>query len=113
MLAMMAAYKRQSDWIPHAILQDFFNFSGVDERPAHIGGWNTPLSSGSQAGKYYSPRSIGHLGFTGCSIWADLQQNWWVVLLSNRVHLDDTKEKIKSFRAVLHDAVYEELIMSR
>src|SRR3954464_5347897 len=33
-------------------------------------GWDTP-SDRSSSGKYFSPRSFGHTGFTGTSIWID------------------------------------------
>ena len=39
------------------------------------------------AGRYFSPRSVGHLGFTGTSFWLDLDSGQMVVLLTNRVHL--------------------------
>ncbi len=33
-------------------------------------GWDTP-SAPSQSGKYFGPRSYGHLGYTGTSLWSD------------------------------------------
>ena len=47
------------------------------------------------AGRYFSPNSVGHLGFTGTSFWLDLDSGQMVVLLTNRVHLGrDDKTKI-------------------
>ena len=35
-------------------------------------GWDTP-SANSSAGRHFSAHSIGHLGFSGCSLWIDLE----------------------------------------
>jgi CubicO group peptidase (beta-lactamase class C family) len=48
-------------------------------------GWDTP-SEMSSAGTLLSPKSFGHTGFTGTSIWLDPERDLVVVLLSNRVH---------------------------
>ena len=57
------------------------------------------------AGRFFSPRSVGHLGFTGTSFWLDLDSGQMVVLLTNRVHLGrDDKTKIAAFRPRFHEA---------
>jgi CubicO group peptidase (beta-lactamase class C family) len=57
------------------------------------------------AGRYFSPASVGHLGFTGTSFWLDLELGQMVVLLTNRVHLGrDDKTKIQAFRSRFHEA---------
>ena len=48
-------------------------------------GWDTP-SPGSSAGVLLSPASIGHVGFTGTSLWIDPEHQLVIVLLSNRVN---------------------------
>ncbi len=55
-------------------------------------GWDTP-SKGSSSGDYFSPRSFGHTGFTGTSIWIDPERGLYVILLTNRVDpvRDNTK----------------------
>ena len=56
------------------------------------------------AGRYFSPHSVGHLGFTGTSFWLDLDSGQMVVLLTNRVHLGrDDKTKIQAFRPRFHE----------
>jgi CubicO group peptidase (beta-lactamase class C family) len=62
----------------------------------------TPPSSG---GRYPGPRSVGHLGYTGTSVWIDPERAWAVALLTNRVHTDPAGEGIRRFRPALHDAV--------
>lgn len=48
-------------------------------------GWDTP-SKGSSSGNFFSPRSFGHTGFTGTSIWIDPERGLFVILLTNRVN---------------------------
>jgi CubicO group peptidase (beta-lactamase class C family) len=71
-------------------------------------GFDTPAASGSSAGHHFSPRSVGHLGFTGTSFWLDLSREMTVILLTNRIHPSRDNDKIKKFRPLLHDAVMEE-----
>jgi CubicO group peptidase (beta-lactamase class C family) len=71
-------------------------------------GWDTP-SEKSSAGKYFSPRSIGHLGYSGCSIWIDLDSEIAVVLLTNRTWPDRKSQLIRKVRPAFHDAVREAL----
>lgn len=64
-----------------------------------------PDPAARAAGRYFSPRSIGHLGFTGTSFWLDLETGQMVVLLTNRVHLGrDDKTRIAAFRPRFHEA---------
>jgi CubicO group peptidase (beta-lactamase class C family) len=65
----------------------------------------TPDAAQCSAGRYFSPQSVGHLGFTGVSFWLDLESGQMVVLLTNRVHLGrDDKSKIQAFRPRFHEA---------
>jgi len=67
-------------------------------------GWDTP-SDGSSAGNRLGPRSFGHTGFTGTSLWADPDRGIFAVLLTNRVHPTATNLKIKELRIAFHDVV--------
>jgi CubicO group peptidase (beta-lactamase class C family) len=67
-------------------------------------GWDTP-SENSSAGRFFSPRSIGHLGFSGCSLWIDPEQSVAVALLSNRTWPDRQNQLIRRVRPAFHDAV--------
>jgi CubicO group peptidase (beta-lactamase class C family) len=70
-------------------------------------GFDTPRPDlgARAAGRYFSPRSVGHLGFTGTSFWLDLENGQMVVLLTNRVHLGrDDKTRIQAFRPRFHEA---------
>ncbi len=68
-------------------------------------GFDVAGGAGSSAGRYFSPHSVGHLGFTGVSFWLDLESGQMVVLLTNRVHLGrDDKSRIQAFRPRFHEA---------
>jgi len=73
-------------------------------------GFDTPSLTGSSCGRYFSRKSVGHLGFTGTSFWMDLERFISVILLTNRVHPSRDNVKIKEFRPFLHDAVMRDLI---
>lgn len=71
-------------------------------------GWDTP-SQPSQSGKHLSPRSFGHLGYTGTSLWIDPERELSVTLLTNRTWPEANDQSIKRVRPLIHDAVVEAL----
>ena len=71
-------------------------------------GWDTP-SSPSQSGKYFGPRSFGHLGYTGTSLWIDPDRQLSITLLTNRTWPDCANQAIKQVRPKFHDAIMEAL----
>jgi serine-type D-Ala-D-Ala carboxypeptidase len=71
-------------------------------------GWDTP-SSPSQSGKYLSPASFGHLGYTGTSLWIDPTRQLSITLLTNRTWPDCANQAIRQVRPQFHDAVIEAL----
>jgi beta-N-acetylhexosaminidase len=71
-------------------------------------GWMSPTPN-SSSGKYFSPRSFGHLGYTGTSIWIDPDRKLFVILLTNRVNPTRENDKIAAVRPAMHDAVVEAL----
>ncbi|OLB20446.1 MAG: hypothetical protein AUH15_11425 [Acidobacteriales bacterium 13_2_20CM_55_8] len=75
-------------------------------------GWDTP-SSPSQSGKYFSPHSFGHLGYTGTSLWIDAERQLSVALLTNRTWPDASNKAIQEIRPKFHDAVVEALEAGR
>ncbi len=70
-------------------------------------GWDHPSKQGSSAGELISRKAVGHLGYTGCSLWIDPEAELDIVLLSNRINSDDRNQTIKSFRPLIHDLVLE------
>jgi CubicO group peptidase (beta-lactamase class C family) len=71
-------------------------------------GWDTP-SGNSSAGKHFSGHSVGHLGFSGCSLWIDLEAAVAIVLLTNRTLPDRKSQLIREVRPAFHDAIREAL----
>ena len=72
-------------------------------------GWDTPAAR-SSAGRYFSPRSFGHTGFTGTSIWVDPERGLYVVLLTNRVNPVRTNMRHEALRRDVADAVQAAVI---
>ncbi len=68
-------------------------------------GWDIPTGSESSAGQFFSRNSVGHLGYTGTSLWIDPEMKIAVTVLSNRVHPTRENTLIKAFRPKLYDAV--------
>lgn len=69
-------------------------------------GWDTP-SAPSQSGAHFSPRSFGHLGYTGTSLWCDPERQLSITLLTNRTWPDTSNQAIKAVRPRIHDALVE------
>jgi CubicO group peptidase (beta-lactamase class C family) len=67
-------------------------------------GWDTPAPA-SSAGRYFSPRSFGHTGFTGTSLWIDPERGLFVVLLMNRVTTRGEGTRHVQLRRDVSDAV--------
>ncbi|MCC7460491.1 MAG: serine hydrolase [Proteobacteria bacterium] len=78
-------------------------------------GWDIP-SANSTAGAI-SKKSIGHLGFTGTSLWVDLEKKRIVSLLTNRVIMgygkgneEEFKKRVgamNTFRREVHKSIWE------
>lgn len=66
-------------------------------------GWDTPSGS-SSAGRFFSPRSFGHTGFTGTSIWIDPERGLFVILLTNRVNPRRDNSRHVPLRRAVADA---------
>ena len=66
---------------------------------------DTPSGAESSAGVLFSSRSVGHLGFTGTSLWIDPEAELAVVLLSNRVHPSRENIEIRKLRPQFHEAI--------
>ncbi len=60
----------------------------------------------STAGATASARSVGHLGFTGTSVWMDPDREAVTVLLTNRVHPSRAFNALRELRGAAHDALF-------
>jgi len=93
-----------------AVLRAFANHEG--ERPL---GFDRVTEGGSTGGAL-SPSSVGHLGFTGTSVWLDRDHAGGpalFVLLTNRVHPTRENARIKDVRPRFHRAAAAWLAATR
>lgn len=105
------AYHGRTSLLAQDLVREFTRRQNQAGSSSWALGWDTP-SVPSSAGRYFSARSFGHLGYTGTSIWIDPEQELEVVLLSNRVHPTRKNEAIRDFRPMIHDLVYREFVGS-
>ncbi|MFQ5559995.1 MAG: serine hydrolase domain-containing protein [Nitrospinota bacterium] len=79
--------------------------------PPSIGDWATsfmlPTEGRASCGKYFSPDSIGHTGFTGTSAWLERKKDLLIVLLANRTYPDRNNTKFIHIRPLIHDKIVE------
>jgi CubicO group peptidase (beta-lactamase class C family) len=99
----------RADFFRPETVRAFFRRQNLTKRSTWALGWDTPSEEGSSAGRHFSTHSVGHLGFTGTSIWMDLEKNVVVVFLTNRIHPTRKNQKIRAFRPRLHDRIMEAL----
>jgi len=100
---------KRDDFFRTGTIREFFRRQDIVKGSDWALGWDTRALEGSSAGKYFSRDSVGHTGFTGTSIWTDLEKDVIAILLTNRVHPKRDNDKIKQFRPMFHDSVMEEL----
>lgn len=99
----------KDDFLPQDLVQDFFKKNPAAGHSHFALGWDTPSSEHSSSGHRFSANSVGHLGYTGCSVWCDLEKNCHIILLTNRVHPSRNNDKIKEFRPTIHDQIMQVL----
>lgn len=99
----------KDSFFPRALVEEFLTKDRSVPDSTYALGWDTPASQKSVSGSYFSKFSVGHLGYTGTSIWWDLEKNCHIILLTNRVHPSRKNEKIKDFRPYIHDLIMKVL----
>jgi len=97
----------RDDYLRPETVRAFFTRQDLVRGSTWALGWDTPSPETSSSGRHFSRNSVGHLGFTGTSLWMDLEQDVMIIFLSNRIHPTRKNEKIRAFRPVLHDHVME------
>jgi CubicO group peptidase (beta-lactamase class C family) len=109
--AWLEAVHGRRSAVPAAVAAEF-------ARPDALGagralGWDTPTRGASSIGARLGrgPRgAIGHLGFTGTSLWVDLDAEVVCALLTNHCHpAGPDRARMLAFRRRFHDAVAEGL----
>jgi CubicO group peptidase (beta-lactamase class C family) len=92
--------------LPRELLRAFLTRQQLPQGSDWALGWDTPTRGASSSGRHFSAASVGHLGFTGTSLWIDLEREAIVVLLTNRVHLVAKRSRFE-LRPLVHDAILE------
>ena len=77
-------------------------FHGVKLNPLPLG-FDRPSVRHSSSGRYFSANTVGHLGYTGVSFWMDLEKDFCIILLTNRVHPFRWNMRLAQFRPTIHD----------
>ena len=102
-------FGKRSDFFSPDTVREFFKRQEIVKGSTWALGWDTPSPENSSAGRYISSKSVGHLGFSGTSIWMDLDKGISVVFLSNRIHPSRSNIAIRAFRPALHDLIFKEI----
>jgi serine-type D-Ala-D-Ala carboxypeptidase len=106
---LIACYHGRSEMVPRTIITEFWKRGGAVEGSTWALGWDTPTAGHSSAGSHFSPEAVGHLGFTGTSIWIEPQREIAVTILTNRIHPRRDNQAIRDFRPLIHDRIMEVL----
>jgi CubicO group peptidase (beta-lactamase class C family) len=107
-LALCAAYHGRGfagspPLLTAALLRELWRPSGIPGSTWRLG-WDGPAPEASLAGTLLSRGGVGHLSFTGCSLWIDPEQETCVVVLTNRVHPEARDDpRFRALRPALAD----------
>jgi CubicO group peptidase (beta-lactamase class C family) len=99
----------KNDWLPPSLVKASWQRHPAPPGSTRALGWDTPTSMASTAGHFFSPRSVGHLGFTGTSMWLDPEYGVTVILCTNRIHPTRLRTGIQRLRPAVHNLVMRAL----
>jgi CubicO group peptidase (beta-lactamase class C family) len=100
---LLSALEGRSAWLDQSVLWNL-----VKPRPGGTlrAGFDGKSEGASSAGSLAGPRTFGHLGFTGTSLWCDPGAGIATVLLTNRVCPTRDNPRIRAARPQVHDALF-------
>jgi len=110
--ALCAAYRGAGSeggfpFVDREVLRLFWRHAGISGSTWRLG-WDGPAAQGSLAGSRLSRAAVGHLSFTGCSLWIDPEQEICLVVLSNRIHPEVRDDAaFRALRPLLNDALLQ------
>ncbi len=111
-------YHGRSDSLEPETVKYFWETKGAG---SHCLGWDTPSGEGSTASALWPKNGVGHLGFTGTSLWIAPTEELVVGFTSNRVHprveggalpgvlIGPKTKRYRKFRPVLHKTILKTL----
>lgn len=95
---------------PPSLWLAFCTRDATTPRSSRALGFDTPSGDRPACGRHLSlSRTVGHTGFTGTSLFVDLDRRLSVALLTNRTHPTRANVGLTAFRPAFHDAVVEAL----
>ena len=100
------AWRGEESLFARELVPSFWTRDRVTPASTWALGWDTPSPRESSAGRFVSPTSVGHLGFTGTSMWIDLERGLHAIFLTNRLELERDNTRMRAFRPRLHDAIF-------
>ncbi len=106
---MIRSYLGKGTLVERDVVREFWKQDGTVPESTWGLGWDTRTPQQSSSGRYFSKNAVGHLGYTGCSLWIDPERELDVILLSNRVHPSTENQAIREFRPLIHDLVMSTL----
>jgi CubicO group peptidase (beta-lactamase class C family) len=112
--AWLAALDGADGVVPPAAAAEFARRDRAVAGSERALGWDTRSAAGSSLGSRLGlgPRgALGHLGYTGTSLWLDLDRRIACALLTNHTHPSGANDppRILALRRAFHDAVAEGL----
>ena len=87
---------------PKCAMATFFTHRGAG---SHRLGWDGISAGYTSTGQYFPTDTVGHLGYTGTSVWTVPSKETTVTVLTNRIHPVDDLTAIRAARPRIHDAV--------
>ncbi|MGH7865670.1 MAG: serine hydrolase domain-containing protein [Candidatus Binataceae bacterium] len=106
---LLKCHAGKSELVPQPIITEFWTRDHAVAGSTWALGWDTPSAENSSAGRHFSPGAVGHLGFTGTSIWLEPAKQIAVSLLTNRIHPRRDNQAIRELRPRIHDLIMEAL----
>lgn len=95
------AYHGKSSVLSDHVVRSFIDFG---KESTYLYGFDRPSAEASQAGKLFSRHStVGHLGYSGTSLWMDMEEGYRVTLLTHRFAPGTEPERLKELRPAFHD----------
>jgi CubicO group peptidase (beta-lactamase class C family) len=104
---LIACWAGRSDFVPQKIIREFWTRDKTVPGSTWALGWDTPSPQGSSSGRHFSPAAIGHLGFTGTSLWIEPEREIAISIMTNRVHPRRDNQAIRELRPRIHDLIMD------
>lgn len=110
--ALVAGLEHAAGWVPPVVIQGFVRPDLPTLRPVRALGFDRPEPPGSSAGPRFGQAgpwgAVGHLGFTGTSLWVDIDRQLVVALLTNRTFPTRANTLgIRRLRPAVHEAALD------